>query len=377
MIQDEELFKYKKKNGKWGWLNSNGQIAIQPDFIEAMSFGNRDTAPAAQDSLWGYINKEGKYVINPQFKLAYPFMNSRAFVKFADDNLATIDKNGKKDLQTEYQKIDPSYWETINFGVATELRIMTAKPGSFNCNKLSNEEKTADRIICKSFNLIDMDYKMNELYIERKKDAGEGLAKSNKAFLERRNACKDANCLERAYEERIEELTNSNFSATPSEKLPLPAELQEELPWFALDAKDDEDSYNGLINNSELKELARQKGSKKIVISFFATWCEPCREGLRLMSENSGELQKKGVLVLLVNAGESDYSSVDAWVKKYAKKQWLIGFDKFNNLPKLFGLSKTGSGEAPMPRTLITDANLQPLTLIGKEGDDFPQILWE
>jgi thiol-disulfide isomerase/thioredoxin len=171
-------------------------------------------------------------------------------------------------------------------------------------------------------------------------------------------------------------LANFSFAAKPSEKLPLPKELQGELPWFAIDAKDGENSYNAVINSSKLKELAKQKGSKRVIISFFATWCIPCHEGLKLMSEKASELEKRGILVLLVNAGESDYSKVDEWLNRYAKKQWLVGFDKFSNLPESFGLSKETS-EMPLPRTLTTTADLQPLMLIGQEGDDFPQILWE
>jgi thiol-disulfide isomerase/thioredoxin len=173
-------------------------------------------------------------------------------------------------------------------------------------------------------------------------------------------------------------LANFSFAARPSEKLTLPPELNsgKELPWFALDAKDGENSYNAVINNSKLKEQAKRRGSKRVVISFFATWCIPCHEGLKLMSEKAGELENKDILVLLVNIGESEYPKVNNWLKKYAKEQWLIGFDKFSNLPESFGMPKV-SGEIILPKTLILDANLQPLMLIGQEGYDFPQILWE
>jgi thiol-disulfide isomerase/thioredoxin len=171
-------------------------------------------------------------------------------------------------------------------------------------------------------------------------------------------------------------LASFSFAAKPSEKLPLPKELQSELPWFAMIAKDDYATYNGVINRDNLKEFAKQKNSKKIIFSFFATWCVPCHEGLKLMSEKAGELEKSGTLVVLVNVGEDDFGKVEEWIKKYTKKEWLLGFDKFGNLPKNFGLSKQGV-DISFPRTLLTDANLKPLMLIGQEGDDFPQILWE
>ncbi|MCL2283904.1 MAG: WG repeat-containing protein [Fibromonadales bacterium] len=202
ITHDGDMFRFKKKDGNWGWLNSNGQIAIQPNFIEAMNFGNRDIAPVRQDSLWGYIDKSGKYAISLQYRVAYPFINGRAFVKFADGYFATIDRNGRKDLQTNYQKFDNSYWEVINSGIAAEPKIMTVKPSSFNCaSKLAGDY---ERIICKSFSLINLDNKMNSLYVNKKNDPD--IAKSNKVFLAERNNCKDASCLERVYEARIDEL---------------------------------------------------------------------------------------------------------------------------------------------------------------------------
>jgi thiol-disulfide isomerase/thioredoxin len=171
--------------------------------------------------------------------------------------------------------------------------------------------------------------------------------------------------------------------AKPSEKLPLPKELlAEELPWFAFDAKDNNGTYDKVINRDNLKEFAKQKKYRKVVFSFFATWCVPCREGLKRMSDNSAELKTKGVLVVLVNVAEKgleNYSrrKIDEWIKqnKYFREEWLIVFDQFSNSLEDFGLQKNGSTEAPLPRTLIADYNLRPLMLIGEEGDDYLQIL--
>jgi len=164
--------------------------------------------------------------------------------------------------------------------------------------------------------------------------------------------------------------------AKNSEKLPLPKELRAaKLPWFALDMKDGDGTYNSVINNDKLKEMVKQKKGKRVIFAFFATWCIPCREGLKLMSEKAEELKNRGILVVLINVGESDYVKVDSWVKGYAGEDWLLGFDKFSNLPENFGLAKQGV-EMPLPATLVLDSNLRPLMLIGQEGGDYPQILW-
>jgi len=160
-----------------------------------------------------------------------------------------------------------------------------------------------------------------------------------------------------------------------SERLPLPKELQGELPWFAMVAKDDDGNYNGILSKDKLRAIAKQRNSKRVVLAFYATWCIPCREGLTRISNNAAELEKNSVLVVLVNVGEEDFGKVSKWVSGYVKDGWVLGFDKFNNIPANFGLSKNG-GEMPLPGILLLDQNLRSLLLIGQEGDDFPKILF-
>ena len=65
-------------NGKWGYINSSGQIAIKPEFDEAIPFregigivksGERSFAPAGDNLFkavtpWKYIDKNGQVVID-------------------------------------------------------------------------------------------------------------------------------------------------------------------------------------------------------------------------------------------------------------------------------------------------------------------------
>jgi len=173
-------------------------------------------------------------------------------------------------------------------------------------------------------------------------------------------------------------LANFSFAqANLSKRLALPRELQGELPWFAMVAKDGNGTYEGVLNRDQLKSIVAQKNGKRVVMAFYATWCIPCREGLSKLSNNAAELEKNGVIVVLANVGEEkDYSEINKWVDTYVKSGWFLGFDKFNNVPASFGLSKNG-GEMPLPGTLLLDKNLRPIMLLGQEGDDFIKILME
>jgi len=171
-------------------------------------------------------------------------------------------------------------------------------------------------------------------------------------------------------------LANFSFAeGKPSERIPLPKELQGELPWFGLVAKDGESTYNGVLSKDKLKAVAQQKNSKRVAFVFFATWCVPCREGIARISGNAAELEKSGVLIVLINVGEADYAKSSKFISTYMKDEWLLGFDKFNNMPEKFGLSKKGDAQMPLPKTLLLDQDLKPLLLIGNEGDDFLQLL--
>jgi thiol-disulfide isomerase/thioredoxin len=51
-------------------------------------------------------------------------------------------------------------------------------------------------------------------------------------------------------------------------------------------------------------DLARYRG-KTVVVNFWATWCEPCREEMPSLDRLRARLGEKGLEVLAVNVGEA------------------------------------------------------------------------
>lgn len=71
-------------DGLWGYINTSGEIKIEPAFYNAKSFSTTDKLAAVYDNelgLWGYINKSGKLVIPFSFDEADTFLNGYAVVK--------------------------------------------------------------------------------------------------------------------------------------------------------------------------------------------------------------------------------------------------------------------------------------------------------
>lgn len=60
------------KGGKWGFVNTEGKMVIEPKYEQAKSFSN-GLAAVAQDGVWGFIDKQGNLVIAHQFTEAEYF----------------------------------------------------------------------------------------------------------------------------------------------------------------------------------------------------------------------------------------------------------------------------------------------------------------
>ena len=66
-----------KKNGKWGFIDTNGYVKIGFFFDDALSFGQHLAAVKVED-MWGYISLFGQIVIEPIFHESKSFSNGSA-----------------------------------------------------------------------------------------------------------------------------------------------------------------------------------------------------------------------------------------------------------------------------------------------------------
>jgi hypothetical protein len=98
-------------DNKWGFIDTNGHFAIQPQLEDAGSLGGYGYSYGADgfhDGLayfvekggkWGYMDRTGKVVIPPRFYLAYPYFMFGVpgfnLVLIDRNTMAIIDKSGK------------------------------------------------------------------------------------------------------------------------------------------------------------------------------------------------------------------------------------------------------------------------------------------
>lgn len=72
-----------KRNGLWGFIDTAGEVKINFQFDDALSFGQH-LAAVKVDRDWGYVSLEGRVVIEPFFSAAKSFSNGSAPVCTVD-----------------------------------------------------------------------------------------------------------------------------------------------------------------------------------------------------------------------------------------------------------------------------------------------------
>jgi thiol-disulfide isomerase/thioredoxin len=158
-----------------------------------------------------------------------------------------------------------------------------------------------------------------------------------------------------------------------SARMPLPRQLNAAvIPPFSARQPDGEQ----LFQKRHLEKMVAQDPRiTRIALVYFATWCAPCAEGAIKLKTFRDALRRNGVMVILVNVGETDVAAVRRWIKAYGDPGLPLIMDVKSQMVGPFGLMDP-SGRTLMPKTLVLNRNLRPLFLLGTEGEDFPEILW-
>lgn len=95
--------------------------------------------------------------------------------------------------------------------------------------------------------------------------------------------------------------------------------------------------------SGEERRLSDYKG-KGVFLNFWGTWCEPCKEEMPHMEKMSQEYKEKGVEILAVNVGESDFQ-VRTFMEQY-KLTFPIAIDSRKEVQTAYGIN-------PLPTTFM------------------------
>ncbi|MDA3843916.1 MAG: WG repeat-containing protein, partial [Candidatus Kapabacteria bacterium] len=157
-------FCIEDKDGiKWGFIDKEGQIKINPQFSKVNDFSDDICAVRNDEGKWGYIDIEGKIVINYQFDGAEPFINSKSVVK-QDSKFGLIDKTGSYIINPQYTRmLDDGDMYLINqdgkYGWCDENGVIVINP-QFNEAHPFNGNNLAAIRSGKSWGYIDKEGKI-------------------------------------------------------------------------------------------------------------------------------------------------------------------------------------------------------------------------
>lgn len=104
LTEKEAYFEdFKEQKMKFGYINSQGQLAIRDEYDGVRDF-SEGLAAVNKKGSWGYINTIGSTVIDFQFRSAFPFQNGIAKVQDYDKSYFFIDKTGTQISQLRFEQ---------------------------------------------------------------------------------------------------------------------------------------------------------------------------------------------------------------------------------------------------------------------------------
>jgi hypothetical protein len=95
--------------GGYGYIDKKGKMVIENRFasVDFFSEGLAVVSLEREGALYGYIDKSGKMVIKPQFEIALPFREGLALVTKDKNDMFWIDKKGKTIIKVQKPKPTP------------------------------------------------------------------------------------------------------------------------------------------------------------------------------------------------------------------------------------------------------------------------------
>jgi len=127
------------------------------------------------------------------------------------------------------------------------------------------------------------------------------------------------------------------------------------------------------VSDGASKPLNRERVLKRkkqgYVVAVAASWCAPCRVGLKRLTQAQARFKQAGIDVVVIAAD----SSVEA--KKFRAEtgiQWTsVVVDEFQSYASKMCPDAKGEGGLSLPRTFLLDAKGVVKLIISEEGGDY------
>lgn len=171
----QQLIPYERE-GKWGFINPQGQVVIKPQFDEVESFSEK-LARVSVGLDQGFIDEHGSVVIKPQFRCAFGFSEGLAPVaRDCGGKWEYIDRDGKTVIPAKF-----SWAGQFSEGRAEVLLV--ADPNVPNILKSGYIDKSGNVVIDPKYGWSEPFSNGLALIADNKPDSNEYF--NPKAFIDR------------------------------------------------------------------------------------------------------------------------------------------------------------------------------------------------
>jgi peroxiredoxin len=97
------------------------------------------------------------------------------------------------------------------------------------------------------------------------------------------------------------------------------------------------DSNGKDFSLSDVVGETRKKSGNGVIISFFASWCTPCRSELPLINSHVDELREKGITMVIVDIKE-DFDTIHALLAELKVDKPVILSDRYGKTAETYGV---------------------------------------
>jgi thiol-disulfide isomerase/thioredoxin len=108
--------------------------------------------------------------------------------------------------------------------------------------------------------------------------------------------------------------------------------VNESAPLFSLKDLDGKD-----FNLADFVGAAKKKTARGVMLSFFASWCVPCRNELPLINSLTDKLSGKGIKVVIINVKE-DEKTIKALLTELKVDKPLVLADRNGKVSEEYGV---------------------------------------
>jgi peroxiredoxin len=141
--------------------------------------------------------------------------------------------------------------------------------------------------------------------------------------------------------------------------------LGDTIPWFA-----SQTAERRVINRTLLLREIKAAGYKGFVMNFFATWCVPCREGLKMLGKERERLEAAGIRVYLVDVSRTG-NAPDGFLGDLNLAGITVLPDPYAVISRDFGMMDGKDLELALPKTFVVAADGRIRAIFAGEGQDY------